>query len=182
MTVAYRITPKLRTKFKEPFGILIQGAFNETMSKMKELVDCEKPQTLISVGDVVSHNLHEHNVHPQITIIDNKFLRTKSMPEAGSAEKTVNVNNPKGTITEESILAIKEAIEKKLHTHIVVKGEEDLLTLIAVLYAPENAFVVYGQPYTGIVVVKVTAEKKAQAQEFLNAMKPLEKLNKKKTV
>jgi len=42
--------------------------------------------------------------------------------------------------------------------------------------------VVYGQPYSGIVVVKVTAEKKAQAQEFLNTMKPLEKLNKKKTV
>jgi GTP-dependent dephospho-CoA kinase len=182
MTVAYSITPKLRTKFKEPFGILIQGSFNETMSKMKELVDCEKPPTLISVGDVVSHNLHEHNVHPQITIIDNKFLRTQSMPDVGSAEKTFNVNNPKGTITEESILTIKEAIEKKLHTHIVVKGEEDLLTLIAVLYAPENAFVVYGQPHSGIVVVKVTAEKKAQAQEFLNAMKPLEKLNKKKTV
>ena len=182
MTVAYSITPKLRTKFKEPFGTLIQGSFNETMSRMKELVDCEKPPTLISVGDVVSHNLHEHNVHPQITIIDNKFLRTQSMPDVGSAEKTVKVNNPRGTITEESILAIKEAIEKKMHTHIVVKGEEDLLTLIAVLYAPENAFVVYGQPYSGMVVVKVTIEKKAQVQEFLNAMKPLEKLNKKKTV
>jgi hypothetical protein len=57
-----------------------------------------------------------------------------------------------------------------------------LLTLIAVLYAPENAVVVYGQPHTGIVVVKVTPQKKAQAERFLKAMKPLEKLNKKKTV
>jgi uncharacterized protein (UPF0218 family) len=97
-------------------------------------------------------------------------------------EKTVNVNNPKGTITEEAILAIKEAIERKQHTHIVIKGEEDLLTLVAILYAPVNAYVVYGQPHSGIVAVKVTAEKKAQAQEFLNVMKPLEKLNKKKTV
>jgi uncharacterized protein (UPF0218 family) len=182
MTVAYSITAKLRTKFKEPFGTLIQGSFPQTMSKMKELVGSEKPPTLISVGDVVSHNLHEYNIHPQITIIDNKFLRTQRMPELDSFEKMVNVNNPKGTITEESILAIKEAIEEKRHTHIVVNGEEDLLTLIAVLYAPENAYVVYGQPYSGIVVIKVTVEKKAQAQEFLNAMKPLEKLNKKKTV
>ena len=182
MTTAYSITPKLRTKFKEPFGTLIQGSFHETMSKMKELVDREKPLIIISVGDVVSHNLHEWNIHPQTTIIDNKFLRTQSMPEIDSVEKTVNVNNPKGTITEEAILAIKEALEKKKHTHIIVKGEEDLLTLIAILYAPENAYVVYGQPYSGIVVVKVTVEKKAQAQEFLNAMKPLEKLNKKKTV
>ena len=182
MTVAYIITPKLRKKFKEPFGTLIQGSFPETMSKMKELVGSDKPSMIISVGDVVSRNMHKYNVHPQITIVDNKFLRTQSMPETASAEKTVNVNNPKGTITEEAILAIKETIEKKGHTHIVVKGEEDLLTLIAVLYAPENAYVIYGQPHSGIVVVKVTTEKKAQAQEFLNAMKPLEKLNKKKTV
>ncbi len=62
-------------------------------------------------------------------------------------------------------------MEKNEHTHIVVEGEEDLLVLIAVLYAPENSFVVYGQPYSGIVVVKVSAEKKAQAAAFLNEMK-----------
>jgi GTP-dependent dephospho-CoA kinase len=182
MTIAYNITPKLRMKFKEPFGILVQGSFQETMAKMKELVSKENPTQIISVGDVVSHNLHKYNIHPQITIIDNKFLRTKSMPQTESVEQTVNVVNPQGTITEVAILAIKEALEKNQHTHIVVEGEEDLLVLIAVLYAPKNSYVVYGQPYSGIVVVKVTSEKRLQAQEFLNAMKPLEKLNKKKTV
>ncbi len=182
MTLVYSITPKLRAKFKEPFGTLVQGSFHETMSRLKEIVDKEKPTTIVSVGDVVSHNLHVYNIHPQTTIIDNKFLRTQRMPETASVEKTVNVDNPKGSITEEAISAIKEAFERNTHTHIVVRGEEDLLTLVAVLYAPENAFVIYGQPHSGIVLVKVTAEKKAQVQEFLNAMKPLEKLNKKKTV
>ena len=172
MTIAYTVTPKLRTKFKKPFGTLIQGSFDETMSKMKVLVEKEKPPRTISVGDVVSRNLHEHNINPQLTIIDTKFLRNQNMPEKVIAEKTVHVNNPQGTITEEAILAIKEALEKNEHTHIIIDGEEDLLTLIAVLYAPENAFVVYGQPYSGIVVVKVTPEKKAQAKEFLKAMKP----------
>ena len=175
MTVVYSVTPELRTKFKEPFGILIQGSFDKTMGKMKELVDKEKPPQTISVGDVVSRNLHDHNIHPQLTIIDNKFLRTKNMPEKVSVEKTVHVNNPQGTITKEAISAIKEALEKNEHTHIVVDGEEDLLTLITVLYAPENSFIVYGQPYSGIVVVKVTSEKKAQAEEFLKAMKTLRK-------
>jgi uncharacterized protein (UPF0218 family) len=182
MTIVYTITPELRTKFKEPFGTLIQGSFDKTMGKMKALVDKEKPPRTISVGDVVSRNLHEHNIHPQLTIIDTKFLRNQNMPEKVSVEKTVHVNNPKGTITEEAIFAIKEALEKNEHTHIVVDGEEDLLTLIAVLYAPENAIIVYGQPYSGIVVVKVTSEKKAQAKEFLKAMKPFEKLNRKITV
>jgi uncharacterized protein (UPF0218 family) len=182
MTIVYTITPELRTKFKEPFGTLIQGSFDKTMGEMKELSAKEKPPKVISVGDVVSRNLHEYNIHPQLTIIDNKFLRKQTMPEKISVEKMVHVNNPQGTITEEAILAIKEALEKNEHTHIVVNGEEDLLTLIAVLYAPENAVVVYGQPYSGIVVVKVTSEKKAQAKEFLKAMKPFEKLNRKKTV
>jgi len=182
VTVVYTITPELRTKFKEPFGTLIQGSFDKTMAKMKKLMDEDKPSKVISVGDVVSRNLHEHNIHPQLTIIDTKFLRNQNMPEQTSVEKTVHVNNPQGTITKEAIFAIKEALEKNEHTHIIVEGEEDLLTLIAVLYAPENAIIVYGQPYSGIVIVKVTSEKKAQAEKFLKAMKPLEKLNRKKTV
>src|SRR5208283_877852 len=111
MTIAYTVTPELRTKFKEPFGILIQGSFDKTMGKMKELVDKEKPPKVISVGDVVSRNLHEYNIHPQLTIIDTKFLRNQNMPEKVSVKKTVHVNNPKGTITEEAIFAIKEALE-----------------------------------------------------------------------
>ncbi|MCW3995625.1 MAG: DUF359 domain-containing protein [Candidatus Bathyarchaeota archaeon] len=171
MTVVYRVTPALRTKFKEPFGDLIQGTAMETMAKLKEIVAVEKPSRIISVGDVVSRNLHEHKLHPQLTIIDNKFLRNQSAPQEGYVDKTVTVSNPQGTITEEAIATIKEALENNQHTHIVVEGEEDLLTLIAVLFAPQNSFVIYGQPYSGVVVVKVSAEKKALAQQFLNEMK-----------
>jgi GTP-dependent dephospho-CoA kinase len=149
---------------------------------MKELVRKEKPPRTISVGDVVSSNLHEHNIHPQLTIIDNKSLRNQNIPTKDLVEKTVQVNNPEGTISKEAIIAIKEALKKKEHTHIVVDGEEDLLTLIAVLYAPENSFVVYGQPHSGVVVVKVTSEKKDSAEKFLKDMKTFEKLNKKKNV
>ena len=42
----------------------------------------------------------------------------------------------------------------------MVDGEEDLLALVAVLYAPQNSFVVYGQPHCGIVFVKVTSRRK----------------------
>jgi GTP-dependent dephospho-CoA kinase len=171
MNVAYSLTPELRTKLKDPFGNFIQGKPEETMAKMKEITETEKPPKIISVGDVVSHNLHKYGIHPQLTIIDNISLRDQAMPQEEVVEKTVYVDNPQGTISQESISAVKEAIEKNVHTHIVVKGEEDLLTLIAVTYAPENAFVVYGQPHCGIVVVKATSEKKAQVKEFLNAMK-----------
>jgi uncharacterized protein (UPF0218 family) len=171
MAIPYFLTPELSMKLKEPFGNLIQGTPEETMGNLKEMVNKEKPPKIISVGDIVSQNLHKHNINPQLTIIDNISLRTQKIPVEPSVQKTVFVDNPKGTITQESVSAVKEALESNQHTHIVVKGEEDLLTLIAVLYAPENAFVVYGQPYSGIVVVKVSSERKARALEFLNAMK-----------
>jgi len=171
MTVTYILTPELRMKLKEPFGTLIQGSPEETMSKLKEIVEKEKPPKIISVGDVVSRNLHKHNIQPQLTVVDNISLRDQVMPQEEAVEKTVSVDNPQGTITQEAIFAIKEALESDEHTHIVVRGEEDLFTLIAVLYAPENAFVVYGQPYSGIVVVKVSSERKDRVQKILNAMK-----------
>ena len=171
MTIVYNLTPQLRIKLKEPFGSLIQGTPEQTMAKMKELVEKEKPPKIISVGDIVSRNLHKYSIHPQLTIIDNISMRDQKMPQEAEVEKTVYVDNPQATITQEAVAAVKEALEGDEHTQIVVKGEEDLLTLIAVLYAPINAVVVYGQPNFGIVVVKVTSQKKAQAQEFLNAMK-----------
>lgn len=171
MTIAYTLTSELRVKLKTPFGNLIQGTPDQTMAKMKEMVEKEHSPKIISVGDVVSRNLHKYDIHPQLTIIDNVSLRDQEMPEEAAVEKTVYVDNPQGTITQEAIAAVKKALKSGEHTHIVVRGEEDLLTLIAVLYAPENAFVVYGQPHSGIVAVKVSPKNKAEAQEFLKAMK-----------
>jgi GTP-dependent dephospho-CoA kinase len=85
------------------------------------------------------------------------------------------VKNPQGTISEEALEAVQKALESDKHVHIIVDGEEDLLTLIAVLCAPEKSLVVYGQPHEGIVVVKVTAKKKAETMEFLKAMKTARK-------
>ena len=176
MTVAYRITPELRVELKEPFGILIEGTSAQTMAKLEALIAQHKPPKLISVGDVVSQNLHAHHLHPQLSIIDYISLRDQVMPrEKAEVEKTVNVKNPQGTITEEAAAAVKDALAQEGHIHIVVEGEEDLLVLVAVKYAPKNAFVVYGQPRCGVVVVQVTDEKKAKVQRFLKAMNIKEK-------
>jgi hypothetical protein len=172
MNVAYTITPLLRIKLREPFGTLLEGTANQTMDKLKELVSSKAPVLIVAVGDVVSRNLHDFGVHPLVSVIDNVSMRNQPMqPPKQHGEATVEVCNPQGTITQEAIDAIKEALAQASHTHVVVEGEEDLLTLIAVLYAPLYAFVVYGQPNRGIVVVEVTSEKKAQVERFLKEMK-----------
>ncbi len=172
MKITYTLTPELAIQFKNPFGRLIKGTVNETMCALKEILKAEKPPTIISVGDVVSRNLHTQGIHPQLSIIDNISLRDqKESAVQAHGEKVFEIKNPQGTITEEAIKTIKRALNKKEHTHIIVDGEEDLLVITAVQFAPLNAFVVYGQPHIGIVVVKVTKEKKAEVTGFLNNMK-----------
>ena len=175
MAAAYRVTPELRVKFKDPFGMLIRGSFVETMDKMAEIVAREKPPKIISVGDTVSRNLYERQLNLQLSITDNKRRRKVVQPTIFAGMRIVKVINPQGTITEEAIAAVRQALESEERVHILVDGEEDLLTIVAVLYAPENSFVVYGQPFEGIVVVKVTSGKKAAAEEFLKAMKTVRK-------
>jgi len=171
MKAEYILTSRLRVFFKEPFGVLILGAPEQTMMQLVEKAVKEKPPVIIAVGDVVSQNLHAFNINPLLSIVDGKSLRDQPMPEQVAVDRVVHVENPQGTITEESVAAVKAVLESGIHTHIVVNGEEDLLVLPAILYAPENAFIVYGQPYVGIVVAKATKMRKEQVKEFLKEMK-----------
>ncbi len=174
MVVAYSVTPELRLRLKEPFGTLIRGSFAETMGKLDSIVKRERPQLIISVGDTVSRNLHEHQLKPHLSITDNKRMRKRIKPRVFTA-KLFHVKNPQGKITKEAITAVRDALESEDRVQIVVDGEEDLLSLIAVLYAPENSLVVYGQPCEGIVVVKVTSKKRTEAAEILKVMKNVRK-------
>jgi uncharacterized protein (UPF0218 family) len=170
MAVKYNVTPELRVKLKQPLGKLIRGSFVETMRRFRDTVDKEKPQNIISVGDTVSRNLAKNHFLPKLSIIDNKCMRKRVSPTLLAADKTVYVKNPQGTITEEAIGAIQDALKGNQHVKMIVEGEEDLLTLIAIADAPEDSLVVYGQPYEGIVIVKVTPDKKAEAAKILKAM------------
>ena len=173
MSVLYTITPELRVKLREPFGLLVKGTFDQTMSKMHEVKN-QKPPKIISVGDVVTKNLYDYNIPPDLAIIDNQSMRNKFQVTIHNSE-FIKIKNPQGTITKEAVEGIKDALKNSERTHIVVEGEEDLLALIAVLYAPENSVVVYGQPHEGIVLVKVSPEKKTEASKFLKEMKNVRK-------
>ena len=173
MSIIYTITPELRVKLREPFGILVKGTFDQTMSKMYEIKN-QNPPKIISVGDVVTKNLQDYNIPADLSIIDNQSMRNKFQSTSHTSE-VIKVKNPQGTITKEAIKEIKEALKNNKQTHIVVDGEEDLLALIAVLYAPKNSVVVYGQPYEGIVLVKVSPEKKTEASKILKEMKNVRK-------
>lgn len=142
------------------------------MEKLREKVEKEKPPTIISVGDAVSESMIKHGIIPQVLVVDNRVMRKKIKPIHADVNQTIQVKNPPGILTDETWTAMQEAMQGK-RTKILVEGEEDLLTLVAVLCAPENSFVVYGQPREGIVVVKATNEKIKMIREIVKAMKPV---------
>ncbi len=151
------------------------GSPEETMKKLEELVNREKPTIIVSVGDVVSENMAEHGILTHLVIVDNRVMRQPREPVVLKVNQTIHVKNPPGTITDQAWLAVKEALKQKRQVKIVVDGEEDLLTLVVLLHAPLNALVVYGQPYEGIVAVKVTQRKRQEARRIIEAMKPITK-------
>ena len=170
MSTAYALPLTLRRRLKKPLGVLIRGSFEETVKKFKQIAEVEKPPSIISVGDTVSKNLVENGIYPNLLIVDNRVMRKNITPVPLNADVEKHVKNPSGTITFEALNAIKEALEAGHKTKIVVDGEEDLLALCAILYAPENSFVVYGQPREGMVVVKATKQKKEEIVQILKAM------------
>jgi len=142
------------------------------MTKLKQLIKDEKPPKIIAVGDVVSKNMKEHRIPIHIIIVDNKVLRKTIKPIKVRAETTLHVKNPAGTLTREAWTTIQEALKQDTTTQVLVDGEEDLFTLVAVSQAPENTLVVYGQPNQGVVAVKVNEETKRKVQLIIDAMQP----------
>ena len=149
---------------------MIAGPFEKTMKRLKELIQKEKPSMTISVGDIVSRSMIEYGVSVNVLVVDNKVMRKPIQPITVDADQTLYANNPPGAITDEAWAAIRSAVEQKGRTRVIVDGEEDLLTLVAVLSAPEDALVVYGQPHVGIVVVKVTEETREKMCRIVDAM------------
>ena len=149
---------------------MIEGPFKETMERLKEIIKKEKPSMVISVGDIVSQRMIEHGLSLNVLIVDNKTMRKPIQPIMVDVDQTLYAENPPGTITDEAWAAIRQAVEQKGRTKVMVDGEEDLLTIVTVLSAPEDAFVVYGQPHVGIVVVKVTEETKEKMRRIVDAM------------
>lgn len=94
MEIAYRLTPELRKKLKNPIGTLILGSFDETMNRVREIAAQKKDMIMISVGDTVTRNLLQNDLIPKISIIDNVAMRRKVEPIVQFSERIIRVQNP----------------------------------------------------------------------------------------
>jgi len=164
-TVVVRLPDELRAAFKEPLGPLYTDA-DELLS--------DGGEPLIAVGDIVTYHFERAGRRPDVALVDGRTKRhavddeVRDAVDAGADR--IEAANPAGTLTDELLIALRDAVARDGPTTIVVDGEEDLATLPAVLAAPEGATVVYGQPDRGMVAVDVTPETRAEFRDLLERM------------
>jgi hypothetical protein len=154
-----------RAAFKEPLGPI----FHDAVSLLESA-----GSPLVAVGDVVTYHLVDAGVVPHVAVVDGVTEREpvsedvqRGVPDA---DREVTVENPAGALTEALLETLGEAIAAEHTTLVRVEGEEDLAVLPAMLLAPTDASVVYGQPGEGMVRVDVTPERREQVRELCGAL------------
>jgi uncharacterized protein (UPF0218 family) len=163
------LTDKLRRSLKDPLGRLLPGSGPDVYEQVSVTISRKRPQRVIFVGDAVAKNALARGIRRDVIIIDNKEKRAQTKPFDAHATRTFRVRNDPGTIGSEAWAAVQEAVESG-DAVMIVDGEEDLLTLVAMAVAPLGSFVIYGQPGEGLVMVEVDDSAKKKACFFLEGM------------
>ncbi len=163
----------LRPELQKPLGKLLIG------DAIGRSIDMHKRGITVSVGDVATEALLNAQVTPTLAVID---FQVQRKPYVALKDRLIN-NQPFERISSGPGHISKQALDffetwgkeigqnPKKQTILVVDGEEDLLTLLAIGHAPMGAVVYYGQPPitcpAGLVEVDVTPEKKREIASLL---------------
>lgn len=162
-----KMPQSLRPVLQKPLGKIYKTT-EQLLQSIKRL----KYPFLVAVGDIIVDSLLKNNIDPDVKIIDFRSRRENINPKfrIRIADQTKNSNKP-GTINIKTAKIIKtkinEALRKKSKNWIIVDGEEDLLTLPAILFAPLSSLVLYGHWKHGIIAVEVTEEMKEKVRKIL---------------
>ena len=126
---------------------------------------------VVTVGDRVTETLQETmGKSPDVFVVDGMERRAvREVPQIAHGS-VLKAKNPAGKITKAALAAVKKAFAGQKPVMVLIDGEEDLLTIPAVIEAPVGAVVFYGQPLEGVVAVKVDEKSKASAREILAQM------------
>jgi GTP-dependent dephospho-CoA kinase len=161
-----KINEKVMNDLKSPWGEIY---------KTKELIEKIKSRKVIAIGDICAHKLIEKKVIPHICIYDGLTQRKKVSSKLKNFfeehyKRIIIVENKAGTINPLAEFSLKNLIESKSSGAINIKGEEDLLTLVAMMHLPKDYVVVYGQPKKGAVLVEYSEDVKKKAKKIYDEM------------
>jgi uncharacterized protein (UPF0218 family)/phosphopantetheine adenylyltransferase len=162
-----------RARLKTPKGDVFDVESGSPEKRVVNRIEEEAIEVVITVGDVTSATLMDEGYIPHVRIVDG-ITKRGAFKREFSGNYEYLIYNPAAAIYPEAWSTIDTAIHQDKPSLIRVDGEEDLLGFPAVLLAPENAVILYGQPDVGIVWVPVTQENKILARNLLEQMPIIE--------
>lgn len=161
---------KLAPELKTPIGKLIPGPVLQTQPKVKRLISRLNPTLIVAVGDEVSRMMLDLRQNSMVLIFDRQTKRAATAPLASGEMNIFRIKNPAGFIFSEARETIKKILSAKHSAVVEVEGEEDLLALPAMAYAPLRSIVIYGQPDEGVVVSIIDEARRKFARRFMRRM------------
>ena len=170
----YCLSDELKSELRKLHGELYRGDGQDAARQI--IKDLNNPSKIITVGDIVTFNFLNAGLVPNISFVDDRTKRVRAPDNITHGTKhprfkTITVENPPGTITENLLTELSKAMTSLNPIRIYVKGEEDLAALPAITLAPLSSVVIYGLPEEGAVLVRVTEDKKKEIQSLLDRMK-----------
>lgn len=151
----------LRERLRRPLGKVIKGKLEEEVKIAKKVaahINKSKPTMIIAVGDVIAGSLEKIGLKIDVKVIDLKSRREFIGKINVTKTNEDRIINEAGTITTQAVMEIKKAIDNKLNDgfqEVVIDGEEDLLTLPTILFAPLGSIVLYGHWRLGVIMVGI---------------------------
>ncbi len=159
-----------RAGLKTPKGEVFASKDGPPEDRVASKIHLESPKCVIAVGDVTSSTMIQAGYTPEVMIVDG-ITKRGPFEETFMAERTYRIFNPAAVIYPEAWSVIDTAIHNKdKYCLIIVEGEEDLMGFPAVLLAPDDSVVLYGQPDVGIVWIPVNDENRKIARDLLEKM------------
>jgi pantetheine-phosphate adenylyltransferase len=174
--IDYKITDRLREELRIPIGKIIEGENKPVTEDLASYIKKQRFEEIICVGDVVSRDMIEHGLKPKNVVIDGKVNKQPIDYKdfiLKSYAKRFLIDNPPGMISREVWRTMIYAFKTK--SAVVVRGEEDLLAIPAVLLAKNNSAVIYGQPHRGKVILRIDEDRKEKVRKVLEGFKIIKK-------
>ncbi|MFA6016897.1 MAG: pantetheine-phosphate adenylyltransferase [Patescibacteria group bacterium] len=168
-----KMPENLRPTLQKPLGKVYKTT-KQLLQSIKRL----KCPFIIGVGDIIVDSLLKEGMDPDVKVIDFKSrrVRTDLFAKLKHVQKGPSLNNNPGTINLKAAERLRDLIRTAMSfprrressdSWLVVDGEEDLLTLPAILFAPLNSLVLYGHWKLGIIAVEVDEKIKDKIMEII---------------
>lgn len=164
-----KMPESLRPILQKPLGNVYK-----TTKQLLRCIDTSKHTLIITVGDIITDSFLKVGVDPDVKIIDfksrRKPIKRDTLIKDSLYKDCLYLNKP-GTINLKTAEKLKQMIRKRsvgpYGSWLIVDGEEDLLTLPAILFTPLNSLVLYGHWQYGIIAVEVDEEIKDKVRNII---------------